>query len=461
MRRTVFNNLARRLLAVIILLFLLLLYGYHDHAFPRSRVKSCTATSAFIVATSLRTMIMTPISTLLESTIGSDSSAVSNTTFIGRVDSIIESMELFAHEIWEEIANQSGVLRMKNGHCNIMSPPEIDLNALVPCNVDMALKYLLERRLQNDYNMNMTVECVDNSSTTYCEVTDDTSTCRLRNIITRNLLVKYAQSIDHTFDLATHPIILRNLWSTESFHDPSRKLAPHAILNDPQLSSLILPNYFSNAANKTGYAALLPDATSITLSKFLQRLLSGQSPHAKIGTQVIIDKYPELREEIIPLALAKELFDYNTHLDDIKLWMNYRGWWWTRTVGLWLCNLIPPMTYFPVFIASNHNSHHGGTGEINDKARQSHPRTDLHAEPIGNIASQLHGRRRWTLVPAVWSTLLRPTVSKHRGYFFSNVEPIIELPSRLRSIPTVYECITRQGDTIWIPPWVSVSIYLF
>ena len=409
---------------------------------------------------------MTPISTLLESTIGSDSSAVSNTAFVGRVDSIIESMEQFAHEIWEEIweesANQSGVLRMKNGHHNIiMSPPEIDLNALVPCNVDMALKYLLERRLQNDYNMNMTVECVDNSSTTYFEVTDDTSTCRLRNIITRNLLVKYAQSIDHTFDLATHPIILRNLWSTESFHDPSRKLAPHAILNDPQLSSLILPNYFSNAANKTGYAALLPDATSITLSQFLQRLASGQSPHAKIGTQVIIDKYSELREEIIPLALAKELFGYNTHLDDIKLWMNNRGWYLTRTVGLWLCNLIPPMTYFPVFIASNHNSHHGGVGKTdNGVVQHSHPRTDLHAEPIGNIASQLHGRRRWTLVPAVWSTLLRPTVSKHRGYFFSNVEPIIELPSRLRSIPTVYECITRQGDTIWIPPWVSVSIYL-
>ena len=57
---------------------------------------------------------MTPISSLLESTIGSDSSAVSNTTFIGRVDYIIESMELFAHEIWEESANQAGVLRMNN-----------------------------------------------------------------------------------------------------------------------------------------------------------------------------------------------------------------------------------------------------------------------------------------------------------------------------------------------------------
>jgi hypothetical protein len=371
----------------------------------------------------------------------------------------------------------------------------------------MALEYLLKRRLmQNDYNiMNMTEDCNDNSSTTaYCDVIteEDTSpSCTLRNVITQNILIKYAQSIDDTFDLATHPIILRNLWSKESFHDDStssRKLTPYAIMNDPQLSSLILPNYFSNAANKTGYAALLPDAPSITLSQFLQRLLSDQSPHAKIGTQVIINKYPELRDEIIPTIMAKELFDYNTHLDDIKLSISNRGGWWlTSTVGLWVCNLIPPMTYFPVFIASNHNRHRGGIGEKDNDDRafqqshprtdlhaepigniasqlhgigekenddrafqQSHPRTDLHAEPIGNIASQLHGIRRWTLVPTLWSTMLRPTVSKHRGYFFSNMDPIIELPSRLRNIPTVYDCVTRQGDTIWIPPWVSVyTIY--
>jgi hypothetical protein len=412
-------------------------------------------------------MIVTPISTLLESIVGKDSFAMSS-TIVGRMDSFIDSIEQFAHEIWEDNAYQSGVLRMRNGHHTIISPPEIDLNTLVPCNVDMALEYLLKRRLmQNDYNiMNMTKVCNDNSSTTAsCDViTEDTSpTCTLRNIITRNLLVKYAQSLDDTFDLATHPIILRNLWSKESFHDDStssRKLTPHAILNDPQLSSLLLPNYFSNAANKTGYAALLPDAPSITLSQFLQRLLSSQSSHAKIGTQVIINTYPELRDEIIPTIMAKELFGYNTHLDDIKLWMNNRGGWWlTSTVGLWVCNLIPPMTYFPVFIASNHNSHRGGVGQKDNEDRttqQSHPRTDLHAEPIGNIASQLHGIRRWTLIPTLWSTLLRPTVSKHRGYFFSNMDPIVELPIRLRIIPTVYDCVTRRGDTIWIPPWVSV-----
>eukprot|EP00956_Cyclotella_meneghiniana_P042786 scaffold249318_cov54-Cyclotella_meneghiniana.AAC.1 len=77
-----------------------------------------------------------------------------------------------------------------------------------------------------------------------------------------------------------------------------------------------------------------------------------------------------------------------------------------------------------------------------------HSRTDLHTEPIGNIAVQLHGTREWTLVPTKWSGLLRPTVSKHGR------DPLTELPIRLKEIPLVWKCVTNQGDALWVPPWM-------
>lgn len=291
--------------------------------------------------------------------------------------------------------------------------------------------------------------------------------CRLRDVITQNLLVEYAKLFhDGTFDLATHPIILRNLWPPESFDETvavqddaccgsspgysygNRKLTPEAIMNDPQVSNILLPNYFSDAANKIGYAALVPDSTSqVTLSQFLIGLLSGESPNSKIGTQLIIELFPELKNEIIPPALAKELFGWNTVLEDCKT--RIKDAFSSQKIGHWVTNLMPPMSYFPVFIAKNQRT----TG--ND----THPRTDLHAEPIGNIASQLHGMRRWTLVPTMWSGLLRPTVSRHWGYFFSNIDPLDHLPERLNNLPLMYRCITRRGDSIWIPPWVCAFFH--
>lgn len=421
-----------------------------------SRVKASVATASFIVATSLRTMMMTPLTRLLESNIlttkpfikkGGSTSLVSN-IFVNKMDTIIEGMERFAHRVWEDAARQSGVLLMRYGGDIDRSPIVIDLNIVVPCKADMALAYLLEiRHVMTDGN----ITCVPEVA------------CRLRDVITRNLLVEYAKTLDDTFDLATHPIILRHLWPAESFHDSNnavdenivsirRRLTPNGIMNDSQLSNLRLPNYFSDAANKTGYAALVPDAsasTPTTLSQFLRKILSGDAPYAKIGTQVIIEECPELRDEIIPASLAKELFGWNTYLEDIKMWIGDR--WLTKEMRIWFWKIIPPMSYYPVFIASNRCRGAAGT-------EAHHPRTDLHAEPIGNIASQLHGTRRWTLVPTMWSGLLRPTVSRHRGYFYSNIDPFVKLSKRLKSIPLVYECVTRRGDTIWIPPWVSVSI---
>jgi hypothetical protein len=461
------------------------------------QVEASVATASFVIATFLRTMVMTPLNRLFEGDIMQPRSS----SFLVSVDSIIDGMERFAHRVWEDAARQSGVLLRDGGGVDYgrSSPtprhrtaPEIDLNMLVPCKVDMARKYLLGGRMTttnddggNDGEPSATADRrVDEPPSLLAVAGGNTSSaseifCRLRNVITRKLLVDYSKAfLDDEFDLATHPIILRNLWPAESFRvsaDVSdkkrsssnnngdcksigprinRRLTPNAILNDPQLSNLLLPNYFSDAANKAGYAALVPDVadgTPMTLSEFLRIILSGDAPNAKIGTQVIIDEYPELRDEIIPPSLAKELFGWNTHLEDVKMRIGER--WLPEELGAWLGKLVPPMTTFPVFIAGNRHS--GAAGAGIDGAR--HPRTDLHAEPIGNIASQLHGARRWTLVPTMWSGLLRPTVSRHRGYFYSNMDPLIELPERLKNIPLVYVCVTRRGDTMWIPPWVCTS----
>jgi hypothetical protein len=223
--------------------------------------------------------------------------------------------------------------------------------------------------------------------------------CQLRDVISVELLVQYAtKNFDPKFNLATHPIILRNLWPKESLDDHERRLTTEGILTDPQLSNFILPNYFSDAT-KTGYGALVPDSDGISLSQFVKNIQTGKTPHAKIGTQNIVEEFPELREEIVPFRLAKSLFGWDPLLDDLRAIAIEHIW----PIFKPFVRIIPPSTYYPIFIAGMSRSHKPG----------AHSRTDLHTEPIGNIAVQLHGSRTWTLVPTKWSGLLRPSASKH------------------------------------------------
>eukprot|EP00581_Thalassiosira_minuscula_P012858 CAMPEP_0183717754 /NCGR_PEP_ID=MMETSP0737-20130205/11259_1 /TAXON_ID=385413 /ORGANISM="Thalassiosira miniscula, Strain CCMP1093" /LENGTH=472 /DNA_ID=CAMNT_0025947231 /DNA_START=479 /DNA_END=1897 /DNA_ORIENTATION=+ len=386
-------------------------------------------------------------------------------SILDAMDSNLDAIERFSHVAWEEVARQSNA--WKDGPPSFATsptyydPPEIDLNVLVPCEHDVALRYLLERQnvipsrahLNND-NQNDSIVATGHKDDVLGRSNDS---CRLRDVINRQLVVEYVKVVyDDQFDLATHPLILRNVWPPESFVGGTnsddngseqyelRRLTPTSIMNDPQLSNLILPNYFSDAT-KTGYDALVPDRDHTTLSDFMQGILSSETPNAKIGTQVIVEQYPELRDEIVPVSLAKELFGWNTWLEDgktkIKKWLG-------PSIGRWIDKL-PAMSCFPIFIASNR-----AANGASSSSGANHPRTDLHTEPIGNVASQLHGTRQWTLVPTKWSGLLRPTVSKHRGYFYSNMDPLTELPQRLESIPIVFKCTTKKGDAIWIPPWM-------
>lgn len=349
------------------------------------------------------------------------------------VNRIADGMEGYSYELWEDVARETNVWN-DNDDNNVHSysqPPEIDLNRNVPCESEQRREYLLNGWQQQHH---------DNEDN---ETANHTSWCKLRDVITRELLIEYTSSrFDVNFDLATHPIILRNVWSPESFHDnTTRKLTPQGILNDPVYSNILLPNYFHDAA-QSGYNALVPDSEEITLSQFISNIQSGKAPRSKIGTQVIIEKHPELRDEIINVSLAKELFGWKEDINE-----NLEHFLGGKKTFL---SKLPSTSYYPVFIADNKPA-----AGIEEEEQSSHPRTDLHAEPIGNIAVQLHGFRKWTLVPTKYSTLLAPTVSKHgRAYMYSNIDPTIDLPKRLKSLPLVYECVTRRGDALWVPPWM-------
>ena len=376
-------------------------------------IRGCIATSSFALATIARTSILAPLTRLQEKQ--QLSSLYLNST-LESIDIIAESMEEFSHKVWEDVARKANVWNDASAR-SYYQPPSIDLNISVPCDYESCKKYLLHGFLEGEW--------IDNNEW-----------CQLRDVITRDMLVHYASAqFDSNFDLATHPIILRNVLPMESFEDGSRRLTPAGILNDTALSNILLPNYFHDAA-EIGYDALVPKSKEITLSRFLRNIQSGEAPRSKIGTQVIIEKHPELREEIFNSTLAKELFSWR---EDPREYLQ-------RWIGSHWLSWLPPTSYYPVFIADNKP----------DSAQSlSYPRTDLHAEPIGNIAVQLHGTRRWTLVATKWSKLLRPTVSKHgRAYVYSNMDPRQELQKRLTSLPQVYDCVTNKGDALWVPPWM-------
>jgi len=387
---------------------------YYGHFFfyqhQERIVRGCVATCSFAMATSLRTAIMAPLTRLYEkhpSLLNPLNSTLETMNFIA------DSMEEFSHKVWEDVAREAGVWHDDVVNSSYSKPPEIDLNVSVPCDYESRKKHILLGRLHEEEPPNHL----------------NHPWCKLRDVITRDLLIEYASAyFDTNFDLATHPVILRNVWPQKSFQDGSRWLTPKGLLNHPVYSNIILPNYFHDAA-ETGYNALVPDSKETTVSQFLRDIRSGKSPRSKIGTQVIIEKHPELRGEIINASLAGELFSWREDPKEKFRWLNW----------------LPPTSYYPIFIADNKPA----------SEQFSYPRTDLHAEPIGNIAVQLHGTRRWTLVATEWSKLLKPTVSKHgRAYVFSNLDPRHELPKRLQSLPLVYECVTSRGDALWVPPWM-------
>ena len=96
------------------------------------------------------------------------------------------------------------------------------------------------------------------------------------------------------------------------------------------------------------------------------------------------------------------------------------------------------MLTVPVFLA---------TGDEGARSR-----TDLHCEPIGNLALQFGGRKRWTLVPPEESHLLRPSLSKDGRAYFQSMLPT-DNPDETLAHVRRWVVETDTGDALWVPTW--------
>jgi hypothetical protein len=247
------------------------------------------------------------------------------------------------------------------------------------------------------------------------------------------------------------------------------------LASDP-LGDLLIP-YFTDASKRH---ALKPDAMAplrdivhnITTTADTQSS-SGNGGPQKIGTQMIVERYPHLILKVAPTEIVTALFGDRFqphHLQSSLL------------TG-------PARTVVPIFLARGRNSPFPDTSEPDnngsdnngsdntepDAADNTEPditepdtlsiRTDLHCEPIGNVAVQLHGRKLWTLVDPEHFRRMRPSVSKHgRAFFYSGLDLDAAggtgggmrdnhtHPFQQLQIP-YYQVITHEGDALWVPPW--------
>jgi len=227
-------------------------------------------------------------------------------------------------------------------------------------------------------------------------------------------------------DFLSKPLLLRGLWTEEQLADPNRQLSLEGFAS--HLANLSVPFY--SDATKSGYSALKPSGMA-PLGEIVHNITVRQGKQ-KIGTQVIVERHPSLMSEVAPIELVTELFGNHFDPDSIR--------------GSGPFRLFPASTTVPVFLAG---TAHAATDTNDDN---KHPRTDLHCEPIGNVAVQLHGSKMWTLVHPKQSVFLKPSVSRHhRAFYYSNLDPLD--PGSLTSVPH-YNVITKAGDALWVPPWM-------
>ncbi len=232
------------------------------------------------------------------------------------------------------------------------------------------------------------------------------------------------QNLEQKFgkDWRRRPVLFKGLWTADELvlntDGTPRKLSMENLLQ----MDLTIP-YFYNATIKT----ITPDGLG-SVSNILRNITLGR-PH-KIGTQLIVENDPDLIQEVAPLDLISELFGGYFTSDRV------------RGSGPW--NMFPAMTTVPIFIAKNE-----GKGPIaNTNTTPQGPFTTLHCEPIGNIAVQLSGRKKWTLVLPEHSFRIKPGISPDGRAFFAswaNESEIDDVPK--------YEVATAAGDALWVPTW--------
>ena len=227
-------------------------------------------------------------------------------------------------------------------------------------------------------------------------------------------------------DFVSKPLLLRGLWSEKELADPKRRLSIRGMQShDAELANLSVPFYAD--ASKSGYAALKPSGVA-KLSEIVYNITELRGKQ-KIGSQLLVETYPALIKEVAPSDIVTELFGSHFEIESVK--------------GSGPFGLLPATTTVPVFLAGS---------KISEQDVDTTSRTDLHCEPIGNVAVQLHGSKLWTLIEPRQSTLLKPSVSRHgRAFYYSNINPLD--PNALANVRH-YKVITRAGDGLWVPPWM-------
>lgn len=236
------------------------------------------------------------------------------------------------------------------------------------------------------------------------------------------LAVVYVQ--EHMHDLSEYlndtfgkewrkrPLLMKGLWSHAQLRNSSRRFSVEGLLQE----KLTVP-YFTDARLQ---GALAPDSAA-PIQAVVANITAG-APH-KIGTQLFVQTYPQLIQEVAPVDIMTELFGNYFQPQHVQ--------------GTGPFQLLPALTTVPMFVAN-------GKGAQAEAKQQ--PFTALHCEPIGNIAVQLSGRKQWTLIRPEYSHLVKPSASPDGRAFFAS------WATDYSKVPT-YTAVTAAGDAMWVPTW--------
>jgi hypothetical protein len=236
-----------------------------------------------------------------------------------------------------------------------------------------------------------------------------------------------SQYLEQTYgkDWRKRPLLFKGLWTSEELNDGSRQLSLEGLLKE----ELRVP-YFTDSRLE---GALTPDGQG-AVRDIVANITRGE-PH-KIGSQLLVQSYPHLVQEVAPHEIVTSLFgNYFTP---------------NHVEGSGPFNLFPAMTTVPVFIANGKRpektTKNAGTGN-HSQTEERKPFTALHCEPIGNIAVQLSGQKKWTLVRPEFFRQLKPSVSPDGRAFFASWS------SDYSDVVPTYTAITAAGDAMWVPTW--------
>ena len=172
----------------------------------------------------------------------------------------------------------------------------------------------------------------EKSSSSYFSMSlkEDIPTVNVQEHLPDNLL----PYLETTFgkDWRRRPLLLQNLWTQRQLKDDQNQRRRRISLNGLLQENLVIP-YFTNATMKDD--ALTPDAQARV--KDIMANISRGGPQ-KIGTQLLVQAFPELISEVAPTDILTTLYGDYFQSHHVR--------------GRGPFGLFPALTTVPVFVAS-------------------------------------------------------------------------------------------------------------